>query len=109
MITCSYQRERRTITALKILVLLNLFDLLSTMTLFERNVISEGNPLMAYFLSTDTFLFSLVKVALVYIGVAILYAHRRLHVTFYVSVGAVIFYGLIVMKHFWIYLAAIKT
>lgn len=103
MITNSYQRVSRTISALKTLVVLNLFDLLSTMTLFERNVISEGNPLMAYFLSTDAFLFSIAKLTLVYLGVVILYVHRRVNVTFYVSVASTVFYSLIVMKHFWIY------
>lgn len=103
---CSYQRARRTISALKILVLLNLFDLLSTMTLFEWNVITEGNPLMAYFLSTDTFLFSIAKLTLVYLGVVILYIHRWVSMTFYASVASSIFYSLIVMKHFWIYWVA---
>ena len=96
-------KEVRTIAALKLLVFLNFFDLLSTMILFEWSIISEGNPIMAYCLSTDAFLFSLAKLTLLYTGVVILYVNRRKALVSYVSLAATSLYLLIVAKHFWIY------
>jgi len=98
-----YSEEVRTIAALKLLVLLNFFDLLSTMILFEQSVISEGNPVMAYFLLTDPSLFSLMKLILVYTGVVILYVNRFVRVASYTSLAVTSLYLLIVIKHFWIY------
>lgn len=94
--------EETVIISLKLLVLLNFADLLSTMILFELSMIREGNPLMNYFLMTDAFLFSIAKLTLLYAGVIILYIHRKLPLTSCVSIAMTMFYCLIVAKHIWI-------
>ena len=85
--------------SLRILVLLNFIDLISTMILYEWSIITEGNPFMDYLLSTDAFLYSLAKLFLLYVGVIILYVYRKRAAAFYAAIGTTLFYALIVVKH----------
>ena len=69
--------ERACIRALKILIVLNLFDLISTMYLFLEGRVNEANPIMDSFIQTGPMAFSLSKIALVYFGVFVLWTMRK--------------------------------
>lgn len=69
--------ERACVGALKILLVLNLFDLISTMYLFLQGRVREANPIMDSFIQNGPLAFSLSKIALVYFGVFVLWMLRR--------------------------------
>ncbi len=72
------------------------------MILFEQGRIEEGNPIMEFLLVSDAFLFSVVKILLVYFGVGVLYHYRRLSISYYASVSMLFFYMTVIVKHIWI-------
>lgn len=69
--------ERACSRALKVLLVLNLFDLISTMYLFLQGRVREANPIMDSFIQTGPMAFSLSKIALVYFGVFVLWMLRK--------------------------------
>jgi len=99
-----YTRHRAILFFLSLLVIFNFVDAMSTMILFERNLISEGNPIMAYLIKEDAFLFMLGKLSLVYTGVGILYATKTRDVSLYGSIALCGVYLYILFKHAWIIL-----
>ena len=70
-------RERACTRALKFLLVLNLFDLISTMYLFLEGKVGEANPLMDSFIQTGPVAFSLSKLFLCYFGVFVLWKLRH--------------------------------
>jgi len=88
-----------TLMALRILVVLNFIDLTSTLILYEHKVISEENPVMDYLLTYGGFPYALVKLSLLYLGVAILHVYKELPMAFYATIAMTSIYLAIVAKH----------
>ncbi len=64
-------------TALAVVLFLNLFDTVATITWIELGVAEEANPLMAVLLAIHPTLFAVVKMLLVSCSVAILWHFRH--------------------------------
>ena len=61
--------------SLVLVVVLNLVDLVSTITLIAFGLCYEANPVMSLFLGFHPLAFSLAKLSLVYAGIGFLYHH----------------------------------
>ena len=94
-----YQREKVCGIALTSLLLLNCFDLVSTMILWNHGLIHEGNPLMDIFIKTDPNVFAFSKLFLCYFGISILWFYKSVEASKNAALILLGFYLLVCMKH----------
>jgi len=92
------------IIALTFLVVLNFLDLVFTIFMFENHWIVEANPLMNIFLCFSPLSFALVKLALCYMGVYILYKYREKPISLHASCFLVVAYIGVLFRHAYIFL-----
>ncbi len=81
-------------TILTSILVINLFDLISTLALVQGGFAYEANPLMASLISNSAILFALIKLILVSSGVWILYSNQNnktAYVAAYASLAAYLF------------------
>jgi len=84
---------------LGLLVILNFIDLMLTLVLFEKKLITEENPIMDVFISFNSLSFALAKLSLCYFGIYLLYKYRENSFSIYSSYCLVGVYLVILFRH----------
>jgi Domain of unknown function (DUF5658) len=74
-------------------LILNLLDAVLTLTVVHAGAATEANPLMAVSLGWGGLWFILIKLALVSLGVQLLWNLRRVRLAAIALVGMALFYG----------------
>jgi len=89
---------------LAFLVVLNFFDLIFTIFMFENHWIVEANPLMNILLCFSPLSFASAKLALCYTGVYILHKYREMPSSLYAAYFVVAAYIGVLFRHAYIFI-----
>ncbi len=91
--------ERQVLRAAAVLLVFNLLDGVLTLGVIELGLATEANPRMAAPLALGSLPFMAAKLALVSLGVVLLWNHRRQRLASAAILAGAAVYGLIVCHH----------